>query len=146
MGRYVTTCSLYYLLIVKARNLKFYPLSLRLAIISSKERPNLNHLQKIDPPLEVVLCTGKKKAFLDCSTWELLNLSPPTVAGLPEQLYATYGISTSYLQSVMQPWLVQTVGKDFLEKEYKITLPSQIFVGSTKHYSWPKGAGKLHLP
>lgn len=145
MGRYVIVGFGDYLLIVKARNLKFYPLSLRLAITSSKESPNLNHLQNIEPPLEIVLCTGKKKVFLECSTWELLNLAPSAVAGLPEQLYNTYGISTSYLQSVMQPWLIQTVGKDFLEKEYKITLPSQIFVGSTKHYSWPKGAGKLGL-
>jgi hypothetical protein len=33
------------------------------------------------------------------------------------------------------------LGKDVLEKKFGVTEPSKYFVGTTKHYSWPKGAG-----
>ena len=80
---------------------------------------------------------------MDCSTWELLNLKPATVLNIPEVLYNEYGISQSALAAMMKPFLIQTVGKGSLEKEFKIESAPQFFVGTTKHYSWPKGAGKL---
>ena len=40
----------------------------------------------------------------------------------------------------MSPYLIQTLGKDYLEKYFKIKNPGKFLIGTTKHYSWPKGA------
>lgn len=79
---------------------------------------------------------------MQCSIWELLNLKPDTVLDIPSLLYRTYGISQSALAAAMRGYLIQTVGKDYLEKKFNIEKPVQFFVGTTKHYSWPKGAGE----
>ena len=102
-------------------------------------------LRSIQPPFTVELCNGQKKAFMKCTVWELLNLKPSTVLDLPRQLYKTYGISQSFLQESMRPYLIQTVGKDYLEKVFEIKKPGQIFVATTKHYSWPKGGGMSRI-
>jgi hypothetical protein len=122
-----------------ARNLKFYPLSLRLAI----EKGPLAFLSSA---FKVELCSGESKLFTECSTWELLNLKPSTVLNIPTQLYEEFGISQTALTNAFTDFLIQTVGKDFLEKQFNVTSTPCIFVGTTKHYSWPKGAGESTLP
>lgn len=94
------------------------------------------------PRFDIELCTGEKKPFMECSTWELLNLKPSTVLNIPDRLADTYGISQTALAAAMHDYLIQTVGKDYLEKRFNIDKPAQFFVGTTKHYSWPKGAGE----
>lgn len=125
-----------------ARNLKCYPFSLKMAI---KDQQGLLHfLNTIDPPFMIETCDGTSKEFLNCSDWELLNLKVPTVLGLPDQLYATYGISQSFLQSALDPFLVQTLGMESMLSSWKAEAQPRLFVGATRHYSWPKGAGKQH--
>ncbi|CAG8526164.1 5966_t:CDS:2, partial [Racocetra persica] len=118
----------------KSRNLKFYPLSLHLAIRPSAP---LNHIAE---KFHIELCNGKQKLFKDCNTWEILNLKTRTILDLPERLYKEHYISKEYLESVMYNYTIQTVGKDFLEKQFEISKPILYFVGITKHYSWPKSA------
>lgn len=127
-------------LVTIARNLKFYPLSLKLAILESP----LKFLATIQPSFQVTLCTGAVKDFMACSIWELLNLTPATVLGFPDYLYSRYGISQTFLQNSMYNYSIQTVGKNYLERYFHIEKPAQFFVGTTKHYSWPKAAGKLN--
>lgn len=103
----------------------------------------LRFLQDVQPPFEVELCTGKRKAFLRCTTWELLNLKASTIFDLPTKLFNLYGISQAFMNKAMEPFLCQTVGKDYIEDYFRIDKPAQMFVGTTKHYSWPKGGGKL---
>ncbi|KAI1171294.1 pyridoxal phosphate-dependent transferase [Nemania sp. FL0916] len=119
-----------------ARNLKFYPLSLKLAMKPGKE---LAFLTTIEPPFSIENCKGEKKLFGELSTWEMLNLKPSTVLDIPTRLYETYGISSSFLQGALSQYLIQTVGKDLLENEFEIKQPAKFFVSITKHYSWPKG-------
>ncbi|CAE6442059.1 unnamed protein product [Rhizoctonia solani] len=45
----------------------------------------------------------------------------------------------------MNKYLIQSIGKDVLEKKFGITKPTRYFVGGTKHYSWPKGAGSDNI-
>jgi hypothetical protein len=89
-----------------ARNLKFYPFALKLAI-NSDQGP-LRFLQTEEKVFEIELCTGIEKAFLKCSDWELLNLKVSTVLGIPDQLYSQYGISQTYLQNALNDYLVQS--------------------------------------
>jgi len=122
-----------------ARNLKFYPLSLKLAIESS----SLRYLADV---FEIELCTGKKKKFAQCDTWELLNLKPSTVLNIPDQLFNDFGVSQTALTNAFSAFSIQTVGKGYLEKKFEIESSPQMFVGTTKHYSWPKGAGESIEP
>ncbi|CAE6425005.1 unnamed protein product [Rhizoctonia solani] len=117
-----------------ARNLKFYPLSLACALELGAP------LASIRDEFEIELCTGEKKLFTKLDTWELLNLKPETVFEIPERLENEFGISSAFLSGIMNKYLIQSTGKDILEKQFGITKPSRYFVGGTKHYSWPKGA------
>lgn len=90
-------------------------------------------------------CKGDVKLLKDFTAWELLNLKVSTVIEFPERLSGQYHISSSFLDSALKKYLVQTIGKDVLMKHWDIKNQPAIIVPSTKHYSWPKGAGMLHL-
>ncbi|KAF8761874.1 Pyridoxal-dependent decarboxylase conserved domain [Rhizoctonia solani] len=102
-----------------ARNMKFYPVSLACAMELGSP------LDFIRDDFNIELCNGETKLFSEASAWELMNLKPETVFEIPERLQNEY--------------LIQTCGKDVLEEKFSLK-PSKYFVGTTKHYSWPKGA------
>ncbi|KAL7935760.1 pyridoxal phosphate-dependent transferase [Trichoderma chlorosporum] len=124
------------------RNLKFYPLSLKLAISNNESKgidPPLKFLAHADPPFVVENCKGDKKRFVELDTWELLNLKPSTILELPTRLTEEYSITAQFLQDALKPYLIQTVGKDNLERRFGIENSGKVFLSTTKHYSWPKG-------
>lgn len=43
----------------------------------------------------------------------------------------------------MNKFSIQTTGKEKIESEFGINQPCQYMLSQTRHYSWPKGAGKL---
>ncbi|CAE6445310.1 unnamed protein product [Rhizoctonia solani] len=116
-----------------ARNMKFYPLSLASALEPGAP------LDFIRNEFEIELCTGEIKLLSQATAWELMNLKPETVFDIPERLQSEYAISAGALSTALNPYLIQTCGKDVLEKKFGMK-PSKYFVGTTKHYSWPKGA------
>lgn len=97
-------------------------------------------LNRIAESFQVTLCGGGSKLFNECSTWELLNLTPDTVLDLERRVTQDFGFSKKYYQKVMGDHIIQTISKDSLLSQYGIE-PPQYFVATTKHYSWPKGAG-----
>ncbi|KAG8682395.1 hypothetical protein FRC11_014937 [Ceratobasidium sp. 423] len=107
-----------------ACNLKFYPLSLACAVEVGTP------LDFIRDDFKIELCTGETKLFTQATTWELLNLKPEMVFKIPKRLQSEYVISARAL--------------DVLEKKFGIK-PSKYFVGTTKHYSWPKGAAVIGI-
>ncbi|KAA1469663.1 PLP-dependent transferase [Dentipellis sp. KUC8613] len=117
-----------------ARNLKFYPLSLRRAIDSE---PTLAFMAA---HVKVKLCTGREKLLIDCDPWELLNLTPDEIVSLPARLSAEFGISPQSVHCIMRRYLIQTTGRHELEAYFGIQQPPQYVVSKTAHYSWPKGA------
>lgn len=106
--------------------------------------PPLKFLAHVDPPFLVKNCKGEEKPFVEFDTWELLNLKPSTVLELPTRLTDEYSITAQFLQDALKPYLIQTVGKDYLERCFDVEKTSKFFVSTTKHYSWPKGGGKCH--
>ena len=119
-----------------ARNLKFYPLSLREAMAEGAP------LNFIASDFMVETCAGQKKKFIDLSTWELLNLKPDTVLDLSDRIYDEYGVSSDFISDVMGKYSIQSTGKDVLEQKYEIAKPIQYMLANTRHYSWPKGSGR----
>ncbi|KAI1351924.1 pyridoxal-dependent decarboxylase domain-containing protein [Xylaria sp. FL0043] len=118
---------------IKARNLKFYPLSLRKTF---QKGQSLEYLSDI---FYVETCQGVRKLFTELSTWELLNLRPSDILDLPDRLYQEHGISNAFLSDLMKKFTIQSTGKDVLEKEFQVK-PCQYMLATTRHYSWPKGA------
>ncbi|KAH6884277.1 pyridoxal phosphate-dependent transferase [Thelonectria olida] len=120
-----------------ARNLKFYPLSLFLAVTEPKGK-----LSFVAKNFKVRPCKKgePEKLFKDMTPWELLNLKPETVLDLPTMLYDKYGITSEFLEKALNDHNIQTVGRNVLEEKFSIRNPMQYFVSKTRHYSWPKGA------
>lgn len=116
-----------------ARNLKFYPLAVHRAITVQN-----GPLAFVHGGFVVENCKGEKKKFGDLTPWELLNLQPSTVLGIPEQLQQQFGIHPEWLQRAIIPYSVHTLGRDEIRKYYKFQ-KMRYFIPSTRHYSWPKG-------
>lgn len=55
------------------------------------------------------------------------------------------GISNTFLSKVMNQFTVQSTGKDSLERLYTLDKPAQYLLANTRHYSWPKSAGRLFV-
>lgn len=118
-----------------ARNLKFYPLTLRRAIDEGK-------LHFVANDFKIHTCTGEEKLFKDLTTWELLNLRPSIVLDLPQLLNDNFGISPKFIEECLTPYSIQTTGKDVLERHFGIDKPIRYMIGKARHYSWPKAGGK----
>ncbi|KAI0517404.1 pyridoxal-dependent decarboxylase domain-containing protein [Xylaria bambusicola] len=117
----------------EARNLKFYPLSLRQAF----ERGQA--FDFLSDSFHVENCQGTRKLFTELSTWELLNLKPSDILELPDRLYQEHGISNAFTSEILTKFTIQSTGKDVLERTYQVK-PCQYMLANTRHYSWPKGA------
>ncbi|KAF7585398.1 hypothetical protein BBP40_011024 [Aspergillus hancockii] len=115
-----------------ARNLKFYPLTLRMAM---KEGP----LGFIDETFRVTTCVGEEKLFKDLGVWELLNLRSDIILDMGDALYRQFGVTSKFLEETLAPFNIQTTGKDVLEHKFRSTKPTKYFLAQTRHYSWPKG-------
>ena len=120
-----------------ARNLKFYPLALKR---TTDDEPCLEH---VAARFKLRLCTGEEKLLADCDTWELLNLTPDEVVSLLTRIVEEFELSLPAVQAVLNKYLIQTTGKDDLEKCFRIQRQPQYLCSSTTHYSWPKGAGEF---
>ncbi|KAK4446994.1 pyridoxal phosphate-dependent transferase [Podospora aff. communis PSN243] len=111
-----------------ARNLKFYPLSVRKAM-DDPDGP----LRFVPSAFSVRTTQGRLKSFRELSTWELLNLKAKTILDIPEQLNRQFGITPAWLQEALNPYNIQTCGKDLLEQHFQMRQPAQYFVPSTRH-------------
>ncbi|TFK69899.1 PLP-dependent transferase [Pluteus cervinus] len=120
-----------------ARNLKFYPLSL---ILAMEDGGPLNYIRD---SFKVTTCSGTTKLLKDFTTWELLNITPDAVLDIPDRLYEQYSMSPGFLQKAMNDYLVQTTPRDddkFVNKFGRENINHIAYLASaTMHYSWPKG-------
>lgn len=125
-----------------ARNLKYYPVSLRAAL----DRPDSPLAPAAD--LEVTGTDGTCARLRDLDPWTLLNLPIDETLALPTRLDKEYGIATSITDAEVSRFSAQTLGMaDFHEtflRPHGIGQPV-LFVPATRHYSWPKAAALLGI-
>ncbi|KAI0948556.1 hypothetical protein AcV7_009267 [Taiwanofungus camphoratus] len=123
-----------------ARNLKFYPLSLKWAIEEGK-------LAFVASSFKVPL-TKKDSGevlFMEASDHDLLNLKSEVVLSIPDRLSQQFGISQQFLEEEISPYLVQSIGREPLEKRYGIAHTPQYLISKMNHYGWPKGAAIIGI-
>ena len=94
----------------------------------------------VAPTFSTNLCTGTRKNFYSCDTWELLNLSPTEVADIPTRLSKEYGISSDVLSKQLEKFSIQSVAKEQLDADFNITKPAQYMISVANNYSWPKAS------
>ncbi|GLA33560.1 hypothetical protein AnigIFM63309_000390 [Aspergillus niger] len=115
--------------------------------IANLESIWVGKLQFLAGKFTIENCQGESKVFDEMTAWELLNLRPDTVLGIPQRLYNHHNISNDFLDKVMVDYNIQNVSKSELEEEFletdvinDVKFPFRYMVGKTRHYSWPKGA------
>ncbi|WP_437320263.1 pyridoxal-dependent decarboxylase [Sorangium sp. So ce385] len=123
-----------------ARNLKFYPLSLRDAL---KSEPSLAAARE----LVVTTCDGRRALLGALDAWSLLNLKVDEILALPARLTQEYGIPSDTITAAMAGHSLQHLGIQELYRRCGADLPcSPVFlVPATKHYSFPKAAAVLGI-
>jgi len=123
-----------------ARNLKYYPLSLKAALqLEPQLQPHAKEIQ-------VTLCDGTAGILVEQDAWTLFNLNQDEVLTLPEQIATACGITSSQLTELLDPYLLQSTG--IQERVLRMTEGTAVPVimgPATKHYSWPKNAAILGI-
>lgn len=125
---------------VVARNLKFYPLSLKWAI----EEGNLGFVAS-SFTIPLTRKNAESVLFMKATINDLFNLRPEVILEIPLRLSKEYGISPRFVDEEVGKYLLQTVGREALEWRYAISKTPKVLVSKMCHYSWPKGAGKRVL-
>ncbi|HZQ44649.1 MAG TPA: hypothetical protein VFA99_15455 [Acidobacteriaceae bacterium] len=123
-----------------ARNLKYYPLSIRQALRS-------------DPTLAaardtvVALVDGRSVRLIDADDWTLLNLRADDTLGLPSQLASRCQIGPEAISRSLAVYSLQQLGMyEVLRQQSADVSRLPVFlVPGTKHYSFTKASALLGL-
>lgn len=123
-----------------ARNLKFYPVSVRAAIQNEAVFHNIKDFQ-------VKLANGTMATLANLDDWAVLNLAIDDVLDIPNRIHKQYGIKTDTIDTAISNYSVQEIGYHQILQKYLPSIcesPVSICSG-TRHYSWPKGAAILGI-
>ncbi|MDQ6904041.1 MAG: pyridoxal-dependent decarboxylase [Bacteroidota bacterium] len=136
-----------------ARNLKFYPVSVRAAI--SDAVANKSFLDKAKD-FQVTLLDGSKSTLISLDDWTILNLPVEEVLGMYHaictQYYKTNNDKTTQenytkVSNAIADYSVQNIGYHDILSKYLPTIKQTpvSLCSATRHYSWPKGAAILGI-
>ncbi|KAF8252058.1 PLP-dependent transferase [Wilcoxina mikolae CBS 423.85] len=103
------------------------------------ERSSWGHITSGGTVANLESICGERKLLDDLTTWELLNLRAETVLEMPQRVCDEFKVSRGWLQTVLERYSIQTVGREVIEREWGVDKPVQYLLGRTRHYSWPKG-------
>ena len=122
-----------------SRNLKFFPIALKQAILHEKSLSGAKSL-------EVRLLTGKKAKLADLDTWTLLNIKSDEVLSLPQTMQKIHNIPTATSTQALLNYSIQNIGLiDFYDRYLRddVKYSPVAIAPVTKHYSFPKSAAIL---
>ncbi len=123
-----------------ARNLKFYPVSVRAALLNE---PDL----KAAKNYSIKLLNGSMAKLIAMDNWTILNLPIDEVLAIAENIKDQFGIDPATFGPLVTKYSVQNIGyHDMLSKYLPDIKNSPVsFCSATRHYSWPKGAAILGI-
>jgi glutamate/tyrosine decarboxylase-like PLP-dependent enzyme len=124
-----------------ARNLRFYPLAVKAAIIDAA-KPNLGAAAKF----EINTPSGNRARVADLDAWALLNLNADPVLEIPARLEREFEIPSADLNAAIGRFSLQQLGlAEFAQRFLGGGGRARVFVPGTKHYSHPKAVALLGL-
>jgi glutamate/tyrosine decarboxylase-like PLP-dependent enzyme len=123
-----------------ARNLKFYPLTLRHAL---REDPQLAPAAE----LTVTLPSGESGGKLTkLDTWSTLNLGIDETLSLSARIEEEFGVAPDVVTAATSPYSLQNMGFTGFVRQFLDGIPEPaILVPGSKHYSLTKGAAILGI-
>jgi glutamate/tyrosine decarboxylase-like PLP-dependent enzyme len=122
-----------------ARNLKYYPLGIAAA---------LSRVPALEPAigLDVGLPNGSRRALVELSEWELLNLEADEVLALPRRLSDEYDLTDVDVDGTLVRYTVQELGLSAFRRRFAPRSHDPVILApATAHYSWPKAAAMMGL-
>ncbi len=135
-----------------ARNLKFYPISIKEALLHDQNLVNISQQIKINA-YSATSGTWTEQQLINLDTWQLLNLKVDDILALSTQIteqLVSQGVDESeastILSAALSKYSVQDLGIQEFSKRYLQEVESPVFfVPGTKHYSFPKAAAVLGM-
>lgn len=123
-----------------ARNLKFYPISVRAALQNETALACAKGF-------EVNLLNGESKPLITLDDWSLLNLPIDEILDIPNQISAQFGLDITVIGNAIANYTVQNLGYYEIFQKYLIEVKNVpvSFCSAARHYSWPKGAAILGI-
>jgi hypothetical protein len=124
-----------------ARNLKFFPLTVRAALLDDRD-PSLQPGRD----LVITLPSGEPAKLIELEPWRLLNLTGDAVLAIPGRLVSEFGLDSKVIAEAIGRHSLQTLGlADFSRRFLSELGPPCVFVPGSKHYSFPKAVALLGL-
>jgi glutamate/tyrosine decarboxylase-like PLP-dependent enzyme len=123
-----------------ARNLKFYPVSVKAALMNEAE------FQKAKD-FKVKLLSGSMATLIKLDSWTLLNLPIDEILAIPNNISTQYNIDITTVSNLIANYTVQNIGYHDILSKYlpEINHTGVSMCTATRHYSWPKGAAILGI-
>ncbi len=127
-----------------ARNLKFYPVSVRSAL---RANPAFEKLKSFC----VTKLNNESHPLIGLNDWDVLNLPIDEVLNIAERMYNEYhestGITREAISDAISGYSIQNIGMHEMLKQHlpDIAESPVSICSSTRHYSWPKGAAILGI-
>ncbi|MFN6514409.1 MAG: pyridoxal phosphate-dependent decarboxylase family protein [Nostoc sp. CreGUA01] len=135
-----------------ARNLKFYPISIKEALLNDGNLVKVAEQIKINA-YSPTSKTWTEQQLIKLDTWQLLNLKVDDILALSTQItkqLVSQGVDESkastILSAALSKYSLQDLGIQEFSKRYLQEIASPVFfVPGTKHYSFPKAAAILGI-
>lgn len=131
-----------------ARNLKYFPLALREALLYQEEDGDEKGKCLLEGAraIDIALPGGGRSRLLDLSPWQLLNLQPDSILELTERIKIEYQISESITTRAVGKHSIQRLGLVKFARELLRDIEDAVVcVPGTRHYSFPKAVALLGL-
>jgi len=134
-----------------ARNFRYFCLACRQAMLEESILDTVRHHEhsKLRPT-----GSNRKKYFVDCSEWEVINLIPEEFFDFLDRVARLLSSETSLdiskgheiLHSAIEGYDVRALGVvEFSRKHPVIANMPRVIAAATRHYSWPKAVTMLGL-
>lgn len=123
-----------------ARNLKYYPLGLKEALLEEEQLSGASGYEIYLPQ------RGSTVPLVNASQWELLNLDTDTIIRMPFDVAEKAGLEQAEFKKLMGNHLYESIGaQEFCRRHKLLTNSPCVVVGSTYHVSFLKAVTILGL-
>ncbi|XP_068716270.1 uncharacterized protein [Montipora foliosa] len=122
-----------------ARNVKYFPLGLKEALLKEDRLANARGYKVLIPQ------RGKEVEITSASQWELLNLDVDTVLKMPFEVEAVTKLEHQEFIEIMGSYLYESIGAQEFARRHELKNTACVLVPRTSHVSFAKAVTILGL-